>query len=69
MPDIDLVSQNLNAIPGAPPPLTDLPTGCSFHPRCPLATEVCRVQRPELLQLGSRASACHHTHLLEGALR
>ena len=69
MPDIDVVSQDLNAIPGAPPPLTDLPTGCSFHPRCPLATEVCRVQRPELIELDSRASACHHTTMLEGSLR
>jgi len=31
---------------GQPPSLTDPPTGCRFHPRCPLATDICRVERP-----------------------
>ena len=31
----------LRAIPGQPPPLTDLPPGCPFAPRCPLAEERC----------------------------
>lgn len=36
------------------------PAGCPFHPRCPLAEDVCRAVRPELLELrpGQRA-ACH----------
>jgi oligopeptide/dipeptide ABC transporter ATP-binding protein len=31
----------LRAIPGQPPPLTDLPSGCPFAPRCPIAEEAC----------------------------
>ncbi len=34
--------------PGNPPSLSDLPSGCSFHPRCPYALEKCRVLAPEL---------------------
>jgi oligopeptide/dipeptide ABC transporter ATP-binding protein len=33
-------------IPGAPPDLTNPPTGCRFHPRCPLAFEPCDRESP-----------------------
>jgi len=36
----------LDAIPGQPPDLANLPTGCSFHPRCPHAWDRCRVEEP-----------------------
>ncbi len=39
--------------PIAPPP------GCTFHPRCPLANERCRVERPGYTQAGGVAVACH----------
>ncbi|CAL9570082.1 Vitamin B12 import ATP-binding protein BtuD [Streptomyces sp. enrichment culture] len=39
--------------PAAPPP------GCSFHPRCPKAQEVCRTERPLLRIAASREVACH----------
>jgi peptide/nickel transport system ATP-binding protein len=35
---------------GSPPNLADPPPGCRFHPRCPLAMEVCRSQVPALLE-------------------
>ncbi|AJY75698.1 ABC transporter ATP-binding protein [Paenibacillus beijingensis] len=36
------------------------PSGCRFHPRCPLAAERCRIEEPLLLQDESgRAVACH----------
>jgi peptide/nickel transport system permease protein len=37
----------LDAIPGLPPPVDDLPEGCAFAPRCPLAMAECR--RGEIL--------------------
>jgi oligopeptide/dipeptide ABC transporter ATP-binding protein len=45
---------------GEVPNPADPPAGCPFHPRCPLAEDVCREVRPELLELrpGQRA-ACH----------
>jgi oligopeptide/dipeptide ABC transporter ATP-binding protein len=43
-----------------PSPLSP-PCGCSFHPRCPIATERCRRERPELRLLSSGTSAaCHN---------
>lgn len=39
-------------IPGTPPDPAHLPGGCSFHPRCDRAADVCRVDQPELRTLG-----------------
>ena len=36
----------LEFIPGAPPDLSDPPTGCRFHPRCQFAMDRCRVEDP-----------------------
>ena len=35
-----------HSVPGSPPSLADLPTGCPFHPRCPHAMEICTQQMP-----------------------
>jgi len=35
------------------------PAGCAFHPRCPLAQERCRQERPQLQTLGGIRVACH----------
>jgi peptide/nickel transport system ATP-binding protein len=39
------------ALGGVPPNLSAPPPGCRFHPRCPLATELCRREVPELATL------------------
>jgi peptide/nickel transport system ATP-binding protein len=44
---------------GDPPTPGDLPIGCPFHPRCPLAVEACRQAEPELVGAGpDRRAAC-----------
>ena len=46
-------------IVGQPPNLADLPTGCTFHPRCRFAQERCPVEYPDVTDLGKgHASAC-----------
>ncbi|MCK6448978.1 MAG: ABC transporter ATP-binding protein [Planctomycetes bacterium] len=40
--------RRLAAVPGNPVDLANLPAGCAFHPRCELARERCRSERPEL---------------------
>jgi peptide/nickel transport system ATP-binding protein len=46
---------------GDVPSPIDKPSGCAFHPRCPIATEVCRSEHPVLVSLGhTRQVACHH---------
>ncbi|MFW9806509.1 MAG: ABC transporter ATP-binding protein, partial [Candidatus Thorarchaeota archaeon] len=37
----------LRGIPGDPPDLCDVPSGCAFHPRCSYAIEICREEVPE----------------------
>jgi len=39
------------SVPGNPPSLADLPGGCSFHPRCPYALDVCSEQAPGFTRL------------------
>ena len=45
---------------GSPPSLADPPSGCRFHPRCPLAIDICRREAPPMVEIlpGHRA-ACH----------
>jgi peptide/nickel transport system ATP-binding protein len=46
---------------GDPPDPQSLPTGCTFHPRCALATEKCSVEEPPLEPiLPDRPVACWH---------
>ncbi|MEM4444289.1 MAG: ABC transporter ATP-binding protein [Thermofilum sp.] len=52
-------SKRVQPIPGEPPDMRNPPSGCRFHPRCPLATEKCRLEEPELVNVGGRYVACH----------
>jgi oligopeptide/dipeptide ABC transporter ATP-binding protein len=55
----------LASIPGIPPNLASLPSGCSFEPRCPLGNgkDICRSEPPPPLELGTPerpiVSECH----------
>jgi oligopeptide transport system ATP-binding protein len=60
LPRLDLKGRELATITGLPPSLMDIPGGCPFHPRCPMAVEKCRDQVPTSHELGlGRSSACH----------
>jgi peptide/nickel transport system ATP-binding protein len=42
------------------------PSGCYFHPRCPFAQERCRVEEPEVRDVGGgHLAACHYSEELE----
>ncbi len=55
-------TERLVPIVGAPPSLVNLPPGCPFQPRCPLARELCNEVEPILLRTDSEThlSACHY---------
>ena len=54
-----------SGLPGDPPDPQAIPSGCSFHPRCPVAFEDCPVIEPDLYRAGpDRTAACL---LVEGA--
>jgi peptide/nickel transport system ATP-binding protein len=47
------------SLPGAPPNLADPPPGCRFHPRCPLAMDICRREIPPMRpNAANRRIAC-----------
>ncbi len=50
----------LPAIPGTMPRPGELPDGCAFHPRCPRASDRCRIERPPLERGGDSELACWH---------
>jgi peptide/nickel transport system ATP-binding protein len=43
--------EKLHYIPGEPPNLISAPPGCKFNPRCPQATERCRKEEPDLIEV------------------
>jgi peptide/nickel transport system ATP-binding protein len=48
---------------GSPPNLADPPPGCRFHPRCPLAMDVCRREQPAMIADGpDHRVACFAVH-------
>jgi oligopeptide/dipeptide ABC transporter ATP-binding protein len=48
IPSTTSIGERLVPIPGAPPNLLALPTGCAFHPRCRFAVDRCRAEIPLL---------------------
>ncbi|MEV0650214.1 ABC transporter ATP-binding protein [Phytomonospora sp. NPDC050363] len=58
----------LTPILGAPPSMVNLPPGCPFAPRCPMAEQRCRDEEPELRYVdgGPRTAACHFAERLAG---
>jgi oligopeptide transport system ATP-binding protein len=53
--------EKLLPIIGSPPDVAHLPEGCAFHPRCPLATEICLTVRPPRIAVApGRDAECHH---------
>ncbi len=63
VPEIELDQRGSRIVlAGEPPSPLAPPRGCAFHPRCPLATEQCRHERPQLTSVpGARHAACWHT--------
>jgi oligopeptide/dipeptide ABC transporter ATP-binding protein len=69
LPKLSGDDERLEPIPGAPPSLINLPTGCPFHPRCFLSAgrERCHTELPALADVeGEHSAACHFTEELVG---
>ena len=59
IPNINDDTDRLNPIDGLMPDPTNLPSGCSFSPRCPHCTERCTKEAPKVYTKGSHQISCH----------
>ena len=58
IPNIKLNQPKLKTMPGSPPDLVNPPSGCVFHPRCPYAKDICKVQKPETFSKDGHLVSC-----------
>jgi peptide/nickel transport system ATP-binding protein len=57
-PEPEVRKSRLEGIGGAPPDLRYPPSGCRFHPRCPLAMEICSQEEPPMVGVPGRFATC-----------
>jgi peptide/nickel transport system ATP-binding protein len=57
-PSVTGPRRELTGIPGRPPELRVPPSGCRFHPRCPVEMAHCSLQEPALYDVGEVAARC-----------
>jgi peptide/nickel transport system ATP-binding protein len=59
IPDLEMTGRGRTPVAGEVPSPIDPPSGCTFHPRCPLANARCREQKPGYTRAGDVMVACH----------
>ncbi|MBO0143229.1 ABC transporter ATP-binding protein [Agrobacterium sp. Ap1] len=60
IPDVAAPNRDRELMGGEPPSPLDPPKGCAFHPRCPMATDICSKAAPEVrARKGGGLVACH----------
>jgi peptide/nickel transport system ATP-binding protein len=60
IPDMQMTGRARTPVAGEVPNPLNPPSGCTFHPRCPLANDRCKAERPVLRRLDDGAQvACH----------
>jgi oligopeptide/dipeptide ABC transporter ATP-binding protein len=57
VPNLSAPTEGMKPIEGSSPDPVNVPSGCSYHPRCPLADEMCRQNEPVLENVGSNHDA------------
>lgn len=59
IPDMSGSGKARTPVAGEVPNPLNPPSGCTFHPRCPLANDRCKQEKPELIDLHGIQVACH----------
>ncbi|MBQ9858403.1 MAG: ABC transporter ATP-binding protein [Oscillospiraceae bacterium] len=60
VPNVELDDFDIQPIPGTFPNITEEIGGCRFHPRCPYATERCKAEIPEEIEIEPGHFVCCH---------
>jgi peptide/nickel transport system ATP-binding protein len=69
VPNLQTPLDEMRPIDGSAPDPVNVPQGCSYHPRCPLADDRCEAEAPSLLTVdGGHGSACHYWDETEEAI-
>lgn len=69
VPNLNAPLSEMRPIEGSSPDPVDVPSGCAYHPRCPLADEKCRSKDPEYQYVNSsHEAACFHWEKSRGAI-
>lgn len=58
-PRMDAYGREVDPPKGEIPDAINPPSGCAFHPRCPLAVARCSSERPDMRRIGETRVACH----------
>ncbi|MEO9650782.1 MAG: oligopeptide/dipeptide ABC transporter ATP-binding protein [Roseobacter sp.] len=58
-PQMDGFGREVAPPEGEIPDPINPPSGCAFHPRCAIARDQCKIERPEMRRLGGKRVACH----------
>ena len=54
------IDKPISTIPGTVPDAVHLPSGCTFHPRCPFAEDLCQKEEPQMVEAGqAHTTRCH----------
>ena len=61
IPDADKRGKRLQTIPGKVPDAENIPGGCAFHTRCPIAEDICKTNQPETKEVDISNSGTTHT--------
>ncbi|KAA9008844.1 ABC transporter ATP-binding protein [Histidinibacterium aquaticum] len=59
-PRMDAFGREVEPPKGEIPDAINPPPGCPYHPRCPMATEVCWTEVPQTRHIGETRVRCHH---------
>lgn len=59
IPDIAMIGKSRKSVGGEVPSPINPPSGCPFHPRCALANDRCKVEKPLHIRAGDALVACH----------
>jgi peptide/nickel transport system ATP-binding protein len=59
IPDLDMTGRQRIPVGGEVPSPINPPSGCAFHPRCPLANDRCRAEAPVMAPAAGAMVACH----------